>query len=620
MNDWLHDFELVRVKGGYQIKRYKNTSATTVIVPSTINGVPVVEIGINAFNCQLNKLNLKKIKIEEGVKSIKEGAFRDSANLLIVDLPNSVEKIDSFAFAMCTSLRAVHLPDNLEEIPQCMFASCHKLEQIRLPSHLKKIGWSAFYACKSLRTITIPKGTTSISSNVFGGCTLDSIYIPKTVSSFASQEFDRKDLSIFYDDESGCYDTIHNPKFVLYCEHESEIERLAQKYQITFAYWNSDDVNSESSAGIRQEAACPDLGNMKESDCSANGTSDELAKLICSQFDRVIKPSVPLNDGEACYVFFDYDADIVSAILYKRLGKNVQIDKLNNCSNYIKVNSKTPYYEDLSPQYDENLRKNHTVCISRILKENNIPTLQIHQYPCREGFSFRYSEEFSFESDVPGFRYRPDLGFSPRSSWEANFARFLNYKGISFEYEELAFLRKPKGMYIPDFLLPNNIIIEIKGFWSQDSRAKVKEFMANYPQYSFFIVDQDMYSTLNNLYSDVIPHWENTENVSNCVTKADVIGLGYGKRPQVIKTLTAGQPVILCRESANEYDRNAILVKTPDCREIGYLASDWACIYAPKIDLGMTFSCVIDSISEKKIQISVQRSNPCEVVLWDFLK
>ena len=68
--------------------------------------------------------------------------------------------------------------------------------------------------------------------------------------------------------------------------------------------------------------------------------------------------------------------------------------------------------------------------------------------------------------------YRPDLGIKVRSSWEANVFRVLKFKQIPFEYERELYSFSDFA-YLPDFFLPENVIIEVKGFWDSESRKKI---------------------------------------------------------------------------------------------------------------------------------------------------
>lgn len=67
-----------------------------------------------------------------------------------------------------------------------------------------------------------------------------------------------------------------------------------------------------------------------------------------------------------------------------------------------------------------------------------------------------------------------------RSTWEANFAKWLDLSGIKWEYEPKAFELKINGKdttYTPDFYLPEfDCYIEIKGWWRNDAKEKFLKF------------------------------------------------------------------------------------------------------------------------------------------------
>jgi hypothetical protein len=71
-----------------------------------------------------------------------------------------------------------------------------------------------------------------------------------------------------------------------------------------------------------------------------------------------------------------------------------------------------------------------------------------------------------------------------RSSWEANFAKWLDLSGIKWEYEPKAFELKIKGKnttYTLDFYLPKfDCWIEIKGWWRDDAKEKFYTFLKFY--------------------------------------------------------------------------------------------------------------------------------------------
>lgn len=107
--------------------------------------------------------------------------------------------------------------------------------------------------------------------------------------------------------------------------------------------------------------------------------------------------------------------------------------------------------------------------------------------------------------------YREDLALSVRSSWEANFARILNFEKLFYTYEKYKFaVIMPDGTkttYTPDFCV-NNTFFEIKGRWYRQNRIKVNMFREQYPQYLTCIIDKNIYNYLFNKYHTKISIWE----------------------------------------------------------------------------------------------------------------
>ena len=66
-----------------------------VVLPDTLGGYPVTEVGAYAFSgCS----SLTSIKIPDGVTSIDEAAFRGCSSLTDITIPDGVTSIGSFVF------------------------------------------------------------------------------------------------------------------------------------------------------------------------------------------------------------------------------------------------------------------------------------------------------------------------------------------------------------------------------------------------------------------------------------------------------------------------------------------------------------------------------------------
>ena len=196
--------------GTITITGLNDTSMTEVIIPASINNVPVTSIGDSAFqNCtSLTSItipnsvtlidgyafdgctSLTSITIPNGVTSIGFNAFQNCTSLTSITIPNGVTSIGYKVFYRCTSLTSITIPDSVTSIGDSAFAGCTSLTSITIPNGVTSIGDSAFAGCTSLTSITIPNGVTLINNNAFSGCTnLTSITVPNSVTRFGMYVF-----------------------------------------------------------------------------------------------------------------------------------------------------------------------------------------------------------------------------------------------------------------------------------------------------------------------------------------------------------------------------------------------------------------------------------------------
>lgn len=120
----------------------------SIVIPETINGVKVTEIGNNAF---------------KGISMIK--------NITIAD---SITRICSEAFSGCSSLETITIGNNVTKMGDNVFYGCKNLKEATFGTGLFEgnIGTYVFSECTSLTTITVNKtGAVTIPEGFALGCT-----------------------------------------------------------------------------------------------------------------------------------------------------------------------------------------------------------------------------------------------------------------------------------------------------------------------------------------------------------------------------------------------------------------------------------------------------------------
>ncbi|MBQ4109386.1 MAG: leucine-rich repeat protein [Clostridia bacterium] len=158
------DFEYQVTDNKVIIRGYSDTGSGVVEVPATIAGMPVVEIGQQAF---YNNKNITGVTVPEGVVNIGHSAFCKSVNLTTVNLPETLKTIGENAFKDCTNLLNIKIPENVETIGESAFSDCESLTSIVIPDGVLSIGDKAFYNCDNLNSIVLPKSLSTIGKEAF---------------------------------------------------------------------------------------------------------------------------------------------------------------------------------------------------------------------------------------------------------------------------------------------------------------------------------------------------------------------------------------------------------------------------------------------------------------------
>jgi hypothetical protein len=187
-------FTYTNDNGHITITKYTGDGGA-LIIPDTIDGLPVTRIGDSAFY-EASGL-LSSVIIPNSVTSIGESAFRSCFGLTNVIIGSGVTTIGDSAFAS-SALNRIVVPDNVVTIGNTAFLSS-ALTTAVIGDGVTTIGQGAFAFCSGLKNITIGQSVTNIGGMAFGYCTsLEGVYFKGDAFQIRSQVFEHFEKTIIY--------------------------------------------------------------------------------------------------------------------------------------------------------------------------------------------------------------------------------------------------------------------------------------------------------------------------------------------------------------------------------------------------------------------------------------
>ena len=94
-----------------------------------------------------------------------------------------------------------------------------------------------------------------------------------------------------------------------------------------------------------------------------------------------------------------------------------------------------------------------------------------------------------------------------RSKLEEKVATLLKELGVSYEYESTQVPYVIQHNYTPDFLLPNHVYLETKGYWDPADRRKVLAVKRDNPDIDLRMVFQSPYNTISKKSKTTYAKW-----------------------------------------------------------------------------------------------------------------
>lgn len=162
------------------------------------------------------------------------------------------------------------------------------------------------------------------------------------------------------------------------------------------------------------------------------------------------------------------------------------------------------------------LGKKHSEEAKRQIEEKMLSILQM-----RHARGTLYSPATQKNGRKPGVRCIGGKEIAFRSSWEANYARYLqlmveNGKIQKWEFEPETFwfdkIQRGCRSYLPDFKVWDEdgtfFFVEVKGWMDQKSATKLKRMETYYPETMLILVDANKMKHIEKSYSHLIPDWE----------------------------------------------------------------------------------------------------------------
>jgi hypothetical protein len=84
-----------------------------------------------------------------------------------------------------------------------------------------------------------------------------------------------------------------------------------------------------------------------------------------------------------------------------------------------------------------------------------------------------------------------------RSGLEERVADLLCELGVTYEYESTTVPYVIQHTYTPDFLLPNGVFLECKGYWDSEDRRKIKAVKQQNPELDIRMVFQSPFNKIS---------------------------------------------------------------------------------------------------------------------------
>lgn len=141
-----------------------------VVIPNTIEGLPVTRIAPSAFDWQEHDKTIIGVVLPDQLQYIGDFAFASLHKMTgTLVLPSTLVEV-GFAAFKSSGLTGVVVQSDCK-IDACAFAGSHELEFLHIAKNCApELGMEAFGSAGSLADVTMPKDVVRIKDDAFEGC------------------------------------------------------------------------------------------------------------------------------------------------------------------------------------------------------------------------------------------------------------------------------------------------------------------------------------------------------------------------------------------------------------------------------------------------------------------
>lgn len=156
------EWDYVENNAGITLTVYRGNE-THLEIPSELDGKTVSQLGKDLF---LNNMSLESVVIPDTVTQMGANLFNGCAALKDVVLPKKITSLPTGAFRYCISLEHITIPFTVTSIGAFAFSDCIQLQDIMLLS-VTSVGESAFDNCMQLSDVIVSGKLISVNGRAF---------------------------------------------------------------------------------------------------------------------------------------------------------------------------------------------------------------------------------------------------------------------------------------------------------------------------------------------------------------------------------------------------------------------------------------------------------------------